>query len=489
MFGIPSLVVGVLGGLAFPDERALPRSSPESQGVDSAALAQFVQEADQKVMSLHSLMVVRRGHVIAEGWWAPYDAGTRHSLYSLSKSFTSTAVGMAIEQGKLSLDDEVLKFFPDQAPQQPSANLKAMRVRDLLSMSTGHQSEPPGNGTDRVKDFLAHPVPFKPGTHFLYNTPATYICSAIVQKVTGQTVLDYLKPRLFQPLGIDQPTWGTCPKGITLGGYGLSVRTEDIAKFGLLYLQKGVCEGKTLVAPAWIDTATSRQTSNGSNPKSDWDQGYGYQFWRCRHGAYRGDGAFGQYCIVFPKEEMVIAITSGLGNMQQVLDLVWGTILPGVKKEPLPVNEAKHAALKQSLAGLRLPAVVGSAAPAADFSMDYSMEANPLQLKTVRLRKSEKGHELTARFGEAEHRFELRSGEWTQGTGNWGKDAGQPIATTGGWTDPQVFTLKICYRETPFIQTLRLRFGPEQLEIQGEANVGFGPTKIGPVKGKASPTR
>ena len=136
--------------------------------------------------------------------------------------------------------------------------------------------------------------------------------SAAVQKATGQTVLDYLKPRLFDPLGIEHPTWETSPQGISTGGYGLSIRTEDIAKFGQLYLQKGKWQGKQLVPEAWVEAATARQTSNGSNPKSDWDQGYGYQFWRCRHGAYRGDGAFGQYCVVLPEQDAVIAITSGV---------------------------------------------------------------------------------------------------------------------------------------------------------------------------------
>jgi CubicO group peptidase (beta-lactamase class C family) len=253
-------------------------------------------------------------------------------LYSLSKSFTSTAVGLAVAEGKLSVDDEVLKFFPDDAPADPSANLKSMRVSDLLRMNTGHQAEPPRK-PDEVwtKVFLAHPVPFKPGTHFLYNTSATYMQSAIVQKVTGQTVLDYLTPRLFEPLGIDGPTWEKSPQGISTGGYGLSVRTEDIAKFGQLYLQKGKWQGKQLVPEAWIDAATARQTSNGSNPNSDWDQGYGYQFWRCRHGAYRGDGAFGQYCVVLPEQDAVIAITSGLRDMQAVLNLVWDKLLPGLK--------------------------------------------------------------------------------------------------------------------------------------------------------------
>jgi CubicO group peptidase (beta-lactamase class C family) len=284
-----------MGSVPQTHSAELPRSAPEAQGVSSAAILSFLEAVD-KVDSMNSFMLVRHGRVLAEGWWTPYRAEARHSLYSLSKSFTSTAVGMAIAEGKLSVDDEVLKFFPDDAPAEPSNFLKAMRVSDLLRMSTGHQTEP-GRTTDApwTKTFLAHPVPFRPGTHFLYNTSGTYMQSAIVQKVTGKTVLEYLGPRLFEPLGIEQPTWEMSPQGISTGGYGLSIRTEDIAKFGQLYLQKGKWNDKQLVPATWIEAATARQTSNGSNPASDWEQGYGYQFWRCRHNVYRGDGAFGQY--------------------------------------------------------------------------------------------------------------------------------------------------------------------------------------------------
>ncbi|HLY74380.1 MAG TPA: serine hydrolase, partial [Planctomycetota bacterium] len=276
------------------------RTAPEAQGVASAAILSFLEDAD-RIDAMNSFMLVRHGHVIAEGWWGPYDSESNHELYSLSKSFTSTAVGFAVAEGRLSLDDEVLKLFPEDAPPEPSANLKSMRIRDLLTMSAGHQDET-SSAADKItpKSFLSHPVPHKPGTHFKYNTPASFMLSAAVQKRTGQTLVEYLKPRLFEPLGISRPVWDTNSQGIALGGYGLRVRTEDIARFGQLYLQRGVWQGKQLLPADWIDLATSRQVSNGSNPKSDWEQGYGFQFWRCRHGAYRGDGAFGQYCVVLP---------------------------------------------------------------------------------------------------------------------------------------------------------------------------------------------
>ena len=435
---------------------------------------------------MNSFMLVRHGHVVAEGWWSPYRAEARHSLYSLSKSFTSTAVGLAIAEGKLSLDDEVLKFFPDDAPAEPSNNLKAMRVSDLLRMSTGQQTEPPRTPDEPwTKTFLAHPVPFKPGTHFLYNTSATYMLSAIVQKATGQTVLDYLQPRLFEPLGIERPTWETSPQGISTGGYGLSIRTEDIAKFGQLYLQKGKWHGKQLVPAAWIEAATARQTSNGSNPKSDWDQGYGYQFWRCRHGAYRGDGAFGQYCIVLPEQDAVIAITSGVKDMQAVLNLVWDKLLPAMKSSALAPDDEAAQKLQQTLKGLTVRLPESSGEPAKISGKKYVFPANDRKLEAITLeRDAADGHEtLVTRVDGVEQRIVCGRGKWQTGQVAWGTLPQQPAAAAGGWTN-DTFTAKICFYETPFIVTVRLKFSGDELTFNSETNVGFGRTKQPELVGK-----
>lgn len=332
----------------------LPRSTPEAQGVSSSDVRKFIETADREVDSMHSFMLIRNGAVVAEAWWAPESAEKRHVLWSLSKSFTSTAVGLAIEEGKLSLDDRVLKFFPDDAPDKPSNNLKRMRVRDLLTMNTGHENEVNWRAAPNwAEAFLNHPVPHKPGTHFRYNTPATYMLSAIVQKVTGKTVLDYLTPRLFEPLGIKNPKWDTSPQGISIGGYGLFIRTEDIAKFGQLYLQNGKWKGKQIVPAKWIQKATSKQVSNGSDPNSDWEQGYGFQFWRCRHGAFRGDGKDGQFCIVLPEQNAVVAITANARNMQKELNVVWDQLLPAFSDKPLPENVKELEKLQQAIDKLK----------------------------------------------------------------------------------------------------------------------------------------
>ena len=335
-------------------EIRLVRATPESQGVSSAAIAKFLRAADEKVNSMHSVMILRHGKVIAEAWWAPEDATKPHVLWSLSKSFTSTAVGLAVEEGKLSIEDRVVGFFPDDLPGEPSENLRKMQVKDLLTMSTGHADEPNvRQSQDWIKSFLAHPLPHPPGTFFRYNTPATFMQSAIVQKVTGKTVVDYLQSRLFDPLGIQPPRWDTNPQGISLGGYGLFLKTEDIAKFGQLYLQNGKWEGKQLIPATWVQQATSKQVSNGDNPSSDWNQGYGFQFWRCRHNAFRGDGKDGQFCVVLPDQDAVVVMTANTTNMQAQLSLVWDHLLEGFHEGAIAEDPKNQEALSGFCKNLR----------------------------------------------------------------------------------------------------------------------------------------
>ena len=502
----PLLVLAFVGAtrIAAQTGAPLPRSTPEAQGMSSVGILSFLQAADTGVDAMNSVMIVRHGRVVAEGWWGPYDAKTPHMLYSLSKSFTSTAVGLAVAEGKLTLDDPVLKFFPDQAPLQPSANLRAMRVRDLLRMSTGHQGEPSFTsdadttlrGASWVKRFLAHPVPFKPGTHFLYNSPSTYMLSAIVQKVTGMAVLDYLQPRIFQPLGMEHPTWVASPQGISAGAYGLMVRTEDLAHLGQLYLQKGMWHGRQLVPAAWVAQATSLQTSNGSSPTSDWDQGYGYQFWRSRHGTYRGDGAFGQYMMVFPEQDAVVVITSGVRNMQAVMDLVWDKLLPAMSPRRLPEQVAAQRTLKARLAGLtvRMP----SGTPASPLSTTvsrrwYELPTNDRDIRAIALDLTPGSPALLVRTAAGESRTPMGIGSWVRSPSGFANGidgflsvpARPKIAASGAWTADSVFTLKLIAPETPFYSTLSFRFARERLLLDTEYNVSFGPTRLPVLEGRA----
>ena len=475
----------------------LPRSTPEEQGVSSAALLGFVQAAEQKIDALHSFMLVRHGHVVAAGWWAPYAAEEPHSLYSLSKSFTSTAVGLAVSEGKLSLGDPVLTFFPEQAPVNPGKNLGSMRVRDLLRMCTGQRDEdlkgfPFGSQLDLVRAFLELPVPDKPGTHFVYNTAATYMLSAIVQKVTGQTVLEYLRPRLFDPLGFSNPTWEASAQGISLGGFGLSIRTEDIARFGQLYLQRGQWHGRQLVPASWVDAATSLQTATGSDPSSDWDQGYGYQFWRCTHGFYRGDGAFGQYCVVMPEFDAVVAITSGTRDLPSVLNLVWERIVPTLGAAALPADPESDRKLADKLSELSLPTQsgqAGSPTAARIAGKRFVFPTNPQMIESVVFDPVREGADVAvvARIAGKDQRILFGHGSWVKGSLTTGPGAPVPVAANGAWTSDDTYTAVVCRYQTPFTETYDLRFSADELILERESNVGFDSAGRVRLVGRAEP--
>ena len=237
---------------------ALPVSTPEAQGIPSSAILGFVNAIEKDPGNIHSFMLLRHGNVVSQGWWDPYEPDRQHMLYSLSKSFTSTAVGFAVAEGLLTVDDRVVDYFPDDLPADISDNLAAMRVRDLLTMTTGHAEDTLIHVRDQedgnwARAFLSLPIEYEPGTHFLYNSGATYMLSAIVQTLIGPDTVDYLTPRLFEPLGIQDPVWETCPRGINTGGWGLSITTEDIARFGQFCLQLGAWQGQQLLSAEWID--------------------------------------------------------------------------------------------------------------------------------------------------------------------------------------------------------------------------------------------
>ncbi|WP_080238441.1 serine hydrolase domain-containing protein [Spirosoma rigui] len=467
----------------------LPRSLPETQGVASGGVLNFVNAVEKANLNLHSLMVVRHGQVVAEGWWAPYAPQLKHTLYSLSKSFTSTAVGMAVAEGKLTVEDKVISFFKADLPATVSENLAAMRVKDLLTMTTGHDKEPTPdmrvNGNKNwIKVFLAHPVDHKPGTHFVYNSGATYTLSAIVQKLTGQPVLAYLKPRLFDPLGIEGADWEVDPNGIDTGGWGLRVRTEDIAKFGQLYLQKGMWNGKRLLPEGWIADATRKQVQSAGGKRkaeeNDWLQGYGYQFWRCRHDAYRGDGALGQYCIVLPNEDAVVAITSETSDMQAILDEVWNNILPALQGKGLTAGKTASASLNQKLKGLALapPMITTASTVWTKISgQTYALADNSLKATNATLTFGKDGCIFKLQDDKGAHQVNCGINRWVESETTFStlplKLVATPVpgetktrvAGSGGWQDANTFVMTLRFIETAHSDTITCTFGDDTVTV------------------------
>jgi CubicO group peptidase (beta-lactamase class C family) len=280
--------------------------------------------------------VLRHGSVVAERWWHPYAADTPHLLYSLSKSFTSTALGFAVTEGRIDLDATVLSYFPEFESQITDPRSRAMKVRHVASMASGHADETVEEafvrgGGDLVLGMLLIPPDHDPGTFFAYNQPCTNTLARIIGKVTGGTVTEYLQQRLYEPLGIEVHGWSTDANGLEMGFSGLHATTESIAKLGQLYLDHGRWEGKELLPEWWVADATrSYVVPDGENP--DWSVGYGFQFWRSRHG-YRGDGAYGQYMVILPEADSVVAITSQSPDMQLVLDALWEHLLPALTSD------------------------------------------------------------------------------------------------------------------------------------------------------------
>jgi CubicO group peptidase (beta-lactamase class C family) len=467
-------------------------STPETGGISSGAILDFVEalEREQKD-AIHSIMLRRHGKIVTEAWWAPFNPDSPHVLYSLSKSFTSTAIGIAQDEGLLSIDDPVISFFPYETPDDPSDNLKAMRIRDLLKMNSGHNWGTSGGmreGKTWVEGFLDLEVQHKPGTHFVYNSGATYMLSAIIQKVTGVTLLDYLKPKIFEPLGIENPTWESDPDGINVGGWGLSVKTEDISRFGQFYLQKGNWNGKQLVSEDWVEEATSFQTSNGSNPDSDWEQGYGYQFWRCRYNFYRGDGAFGQYCIVMPDKDAVLAITSGSSDMQAILNIVWEHLLPAMGKNALPPDDEGLKLLNDKLQGLAISTVQGeeNSPNASNISGNTNiMEPNGLAIKSITFNFDVSPDVITINSEETEQSFSVGYEAMEFGSMINPHLVSREIAVSGAWASPDKFHVKKIYFETPHEIEYTFQFREDKLIWDTDMNVSFGPTSLEQLKGNA----
>jgi CubicO group peptidase (beta-lactamase class C family) len=470
---------------------SLPRSVPEEQGVSSQGILDFLDAAAKSSNEFHSIMFLRHGKVIAEGWWNPYKPELRHTLYSTSKSFTATAAGFAVSEKRLSVNDKVISFFPDALPDTVGPLLSGMKVKDLLSMSAGQDPDPTFktvvSDSNWVKSFLAVPVVHQPGTKFLYNTLATYMLSAIVQKVTGEKIIDFLKPRLFDPLAIEGMDWEVDPRGINTGGWGLRLKTEDMAKFGQLFLQKGKWNGKQLLPASWIEEATSLkiyqapEATQSKKDSSDWMQGYCYQMWRCRHNCYRADGAYGQYIIVLPDQDAVIAITAETADMQDELNLVWEHLLPAIKTEKLPENAALTGLLNKRLASLALPLPApdnGSSVTSLISGKTFVFESNDKHLKKMNFQFKDNQCMVKIGIDSSEYNFTFGSGKWITGETSMpgpnlllsakAHHVGLPadiVTGSFGWKDNNTLELVLRYIESPHTETIDCKFDKDRISV------------------------
>jgi len=481
----------------------LPRSTPEAQGISSKSISQFLEAAATSKTEFHSFMLLRHGKVIAEGWWNPYRSDLKHTLYSCSKSFTATAIGFAVTEKKLSLDDKVISFFPNYLPDTVSENLSELTVRDVIIMSDGQEPDPTfavaSKDSNWIKGFLATPVLHKPGTQFLYNSLGTYMLSAIIKKVTGEKVVDYLKPRLFDPLGIHGQDWEEDLQGINTGGWGLRLKTEDMAKFAQLFLQKGNWNGKQILPASWIQESSAAHIMQNPNARqsakdsSDWLQGYCYQMWRCRNNAYRGDGAFGQFMIVMPDQDAVLAITAETGDMQEEINLVWQYLLPAFKNEKLSEDVNSYAQLKQKLRTLALPVPEkkSEALVSTINGKNFVASSNDLHLKNISFNFSNDVCNVSFQTDASTYPIAFGAGKWkaaetsmpgpalTAGMiGNISMIYPAKIVAAYTWRDANTLEMRLRYIESPHTQIFTCRFNGNKVMIDGTKSYGGNKTVI-----------
>jgi CubicO group peptidase (beta-lactamase class C family) len=462
----------------------LPRGNPRAQGFDPAGLDEFVAAVDRDALGVHSVMVLRHGHVVAEEWWAPYTADQPHLMFSVSKAFTSTAIGLAVSEGKLDLDEPVLNVFPSYGSPRIRRIMGEVRVRHLLSMASGQVTDTmqlmrnlPEH--DWVEIFLSVAPEYPPGTHFLYNSGASHVLSAIVQSRTGQTVHDYLTPRIFEPLGIPDPFVESSPRGINLGGSGFRLRTEDLAALGQLYLRRGEWNGKQLLPEEWVDEASSNIVSTASHDNPDWKVGYGFQLWRGQHNSFRADGAFGQFSLVLPDQDAVVALTSGSQETQKILDAVWNHLLPALSgapaESPAPAATRRHPELS-----LPVPAQSGSHQPVDFAGQTVRLEYNVLGLADLTLRDDGDALTVVAHDTDAaEHAVRCgRSGWVSAETAVWSHEEppSAPLTVAGLVADEGTDSVTLVWQfvQTPFRWTITIKKVDEgSAELTMELNLSF----------------
>ena len=355
---------------------------------------------------VHTIQIYQKGECMLRIAPAPYSNTDKREVYSLSKSFTSTAIGLARDEGLLSVEDYIVDVFPDKLPETVSENLKKMKIRHVLSMNTGHDGcvfPKVMNEDDLVRAWLALPIPYEPGTHFAYNTGATLLLGAIIRRKTGLNVLDYLGIQLFPKLGIEGVSWTRVKDGTNESGTGLHIACDDIVKLGLTYLNGGVYNGERVLSEEWIREASKAHSDNSGNGSKDWTSGYGYQFWVNHDEGFRGDGAMGQLCVVLPESQAVVALQGMIPDMQYEMDAVMDLVRHLTDPDP------------EGNIDLHVPDYSPYSTTETDFSGNgiwYVADPNPMEITRFRLRILDGKLELTFSDGKHLHTVLAGNGEW-----------------------------------------------------------------------------
>jgi hypothetical protein len=474
-------------------------ATPEAVGIRSQDILDYIDALERSNTEMHGLMIMRHGKLCAQGWWAPFGPNIRHGLQSHTKTYAATAVGIACAEGLVRLDERVIDIFPDEAPAEPSENLKLLTVRDVLCMGCGMDTMP-FPSQDWIREFLHTPVVHKPGTTYMYNSTGSTLLGAIVRKKTGLGLHDYLTPRLFNKIGIDPENlrWLCMPDGMEVGGGGLFATTEDNFRLMKLYADGGVWEGERILTEEYVKLATTCQNESASEalvnpPAKDNFLGYGFQIWMCTpKNSYRADGAMGQFTIVLPEQDMMIGITetaAGAHWAQDTLDITWEFVAKVTAQNALPEDEAAQGALKRKLSRLNIGnppcqpyspltktvsgqtyrLVSGNFTPfagnfmsgqkpdnLASFSLDFDVYGCVWNLTTLSGRKE------SIRVGTTGTRFTNILGKL--------EDVNQLYLADGYWSAEDTFEMHCRWVETCLEDTYVLKFEGDKIHITASNN-------------------
>jgi CubicO group peptidase (beta-lactamase class C family) len=458
------------GSVTSPDPwpDGLQRRTPEEEGVSSEKILAFLDAAADGNFEVHGFMLMRNQRVVAEGWWKPYRSDRPHMTHSLTKSVLATGVGMALDEGRFSLDDPVVSFFPDRDRGSWSDNLRAMTVRDLLTMQSGHGEETSGANwrqitTSWVDEFLKIPVPHPPGSHWVYTSAASYMLSAILTMTTGLTAEAYMRPRFFEPMRITNYSWDVSPEGYSTGGNGLSWTTADSLKLGALYAAKGNWKGRQLLSENFV-TDAAQGLSTGP---------YGYHWWMGENGAYYALGLFGQFCVVFPQYNAVLAIFSGIDGGKRLLPLIWEHF-PAAFQKTAPAPLAQRCRELSLMVPLASPVQAGRTG-----KMRYAITENDQGVTAVSFSFQEGCCEYSMSDHRGEHRIKAGIDQWleqdTSMTGHRLHHGYQPdkirVTALARWRDADTLEMTWQFVETAFRDTVLCVFSGDTVVINRSVNV------------------
>jgi CubicO group peptidase (beta-lactamase class C family) len=428
---------------------------PETQGVDSAQLAEAMLAWREQAIPIHSLLLIRNGYVVADATFYPYDGQSAHDVASITKSVLTTLIGIAVDQDKLSLDDKVVSFFPDRTIANLDARKEAITVRHLASMSSGLnciRDDMANNSVgamvaspDFVQFVLDLPMAWEPGRQFAYCSAAFHPLSAILQQTTGMTTLEFARQNLFGPLGIDDVTWGSDPQGYHNGWADMALHPQDMAKIGLLFLQEGQWDGQQIVSREWVEEATAPQMA----PSDESLRPYGYGWWiePDKEGAFLAGGRLGQYIIIYPEWDMILVATGGGFDIEQIDESLLAIFTD--MENPLPANPEGVARLKAAIADVAQPPAAEPVPPLSDVAraisgQTYLMGPNPLGLGSLTF-ELDGSAEAIVHFGssaDANESITIPIGldgiyRFTSMLGD-----GRPAGIRGHWVDPHTFVLE-----------------------------------------------